>query len=128
MKKQIFIIDDDPISIIILKKNLELINITQKVVTFSNGKEAFDYFKEKYNEKENYFIFLDINMPEMNGWDFLNQIETFVKNTNTYIFILTSSMNKIDMDKANQYLLIEKYLSKPISKEILKEIKEENNL
>ena len=126
--KHILIVDDDPVSILILKKNLELIHVTEEITTFSNGKEAFLFFKDQYSEEENYFIFLDINMPQMNGWEFLNEIDPFVKKTNTYIFILTSSVNKVDMDKATQYLLIEKYLTKPISKDALKEIKDDNDL
>lgn len=65
-------------------------------------------------------------MPLMNGWDFLNSIDSFINKANTHIYILTSSINKLDMDKATQYTLIEKYLSKPINKEVLKTIKEEN--
>jgi len=124
MTKHIFIIDDDPISVVILKKNLELIHIMQKINTFSNGKEALTYFNEEYRSQEEYLIFLDINMPQMDGWDFLNEIEPFVAKQNTTIFLLTSSINKQDMDKATQFSLIEKYLSKPISKEMLIEIKE----
>lgn len=124
MTKHIFIIDDDPISVVILKKNLELIHVVQKIITFSNGKEALAYFNKEYHSKDEYVIFLDINMPQMNGWDFLNEIEPFVAKQNTIIFLLTSSLNKQDMDKATQFSLIEKYLSKPISKEMLTEIKE----
>ncbi len=124
--KHILIVDDDPVATLILKKNLELIQVNQETITFSNGEEAYAYFKKKYNEKENYYVFLDINMPLMNGWDFLNSIDSFINKANTHIYILTSSINKLDMDKATQYTLIEKYLSKPINKEVLKTIKEEN--
>jgi len=124
--KHILIVDDDPVATLILKKNLELIQVNQETITFSNGEEAYAYFKKNYNEKENYYVFLDINMPLMNGWDFLNSIDPFINKANTHIYILTSSINKLDMDKATQYTLIEKYLSKPINKEVLKTIKEEN--
>ena len=128
MKKNIFIIDDDPISIIILKKNLELIAISQEIVTFSNGKDALNHLEKEYLKKEQYVIFLDINMPEMNGWEFLNKVEHLITSQNTSIYLLTSSINKADMEKAKQFLLIEKYLSKPICKEVLIEIKEKNKL
>lgn len=126
--KHILIVDDDPVSVLILKKNLELIHVKEEIMSFSNGKEASLYLKNQYSEEEKYFIFLDINMPQMNGWEFLNEIDPFAKKTNTYIFMLTSSVNKIDMDKAAQYLLIEKYLTKPISKDTLKEIIDKNDL
>lgn len=128
MKKHIFIIDDDPISIIILKKNLELIAVYQEIVTFSNGKDALNHLEKEYLKKEQYVIFLDINMPEMNGWEFLNKVEHLITSQNTSIYLLTSSINKADMEKAKQFLLIEKYLSKPICKEVLIEIKEKNKL
>lgn len=128
MKKHIFIIDDDPISIIILKKNLELIAISQEIVTFSNGKDAFNHLEKEYLKNEQYVIFLDINMPEMNGWEFLNKVEPFITPKNTTIYLLTSSINKADMDKAKLFSIIKEYLSKPINKDILKEIKAENKL
>jgi CheY-like chemotaxis protein len=128
MKKQVFIIDDDPISIVILKKNLELVEVTQKITTFSNGKDALNHLKKEYKADENYTIFLDINMPEMNGWEFLNEIKSFVSPQNTTIYLLTSSINKLDKEKATQFPIINQYLSKPICKEILKNIKEENKL
>lgn len=128
MKKHIFIIDDDPISIIILKKNLELIAISEEIVTFSNGKDAFNHLEKEFLKNEQYVIFLDINMPEMNGWEFLNKVEHLITSQNTSIYLLTSSINKADMEKAKQFLLIEKYLSKPICKEVLIEIKEKNKL
>ncbi len=124
--KHILIVDDDPVATLILKKNLELIQVNQEMITFSNGKEAYEFFKKNYSEKEDYYIFLDINMPLMNGWDFLNNINPIINKVNTHIYILTSSINKIDMDIATQYALIEKYLSKPINKEALKAIKEKN--
>lgn len=128
MKKHIIIIDDDPISIIILKKNLELITISQEIATFSNGKDAFNHLEKDYLKDEKYVIFLDLNMPEMNGWEFLNKVEHLILPQNTTIYLLTSSINKADMEKAKQFTLIEKYLSKPISKEVLIEIKEKKQL
>lgn len=128
MKKHIFIIDDDPISIIILKKNLELVSIYQEIETFNNGKDALNYLEKKHLKNEKYVIFLDLNMPEMNGWEFLNKVEHLISSQNTTIYLLTSSINKADMEKAKQFPLIKKYLSKPISKEVLIEIKEKNQL
>ncbi len=128
MKKHIFIIDDDPISTIILKKNLELVSIYQEIETFNNGKDAFNHLEKEHLKNEKYVIFLDLNMPEMNGWEFLNKAEQLITSQNTTIYLLTSSINKADMERAKQFPLIKKYLSKPISKEVLIEIKEKNEL
>ena len=128
MKKHIFIIDDDPISTIILKKDLELVSIYQEIETFNNGKDALNCLEKEHLKNEKYVIFLDLNMPEMNGWEFLNKVEHLISSQNTTIYLLTSSINEADMEKAKQFSLIEKYLSKPISKEVLIEIKEKNEL
>lgn len=128
MKKHIFIIDDDPISTIILKKNLELVSIYQEIETFNNGKDALNCLEKEHLKNEKYVIFLDLNMPEMNGWEFLNKVEHLISSQNITIYLLTSSINEADMEKAKQFSLIEKYLSKPISKEVLIEIKEKNEL
>ena len=79
MKKQVFIIDDDPISIVILKKNLELVEVTQKITTFSNGKDALNHLKKEYKTDENYTIFLDINMPILSGFDTADQLLTLAR-------------------------------------------------
>ena len=92
-------------------------------ITMVKLKKAASLIKD-----ENYTIFLDINMPEMNGWEFLNEIKSFVSPQNTTIYLLTSSINKLDKEKATHFPIINQYLSKPICKEILKKIKEENKL
>ncbi|MBE9576411.1 response regulator [Flavobacterium proteolyticum] len=128
MKKHIFIIDDDPISTIILKKNLELIAVFKGIETFNNGKDAFNFLEKEYQKEDKYIIFLDLNMPEMNGWEFLDKVKHVISSHNTTIYVLTSSINKADMEKTTQFSLIEKYISKPIDKKILIEIKEKYKL
>ncbi len=126
--ENILIIDDDPISIVILKKNLELAEVNQKTTTFKNGWEALNFLKKENKQIEKYIIFLDINMPKMNGWEFLEKANTILNHNNSIIYLLSSSLNKHDKDKANNYPLIKQYLAKPITKEILINIKNTNQL
>ena len=119
----IILVDDDPINNLINRRLISKLKLTPQIEEFLEAEQAIERIRKIDNEKS-ILIFLDINMPVMNGWDFLNEIEPFVAKQNTIIFLLTSSLNKQDMDKATQFSLIEKYLSKPISKEMLTEIKE----
>lgn len=90
-------------------------NIMQpcKVFSFDN---AMDALRDIYHISPDY-LFLDLNMPEMTGWDFL---ETFnpIK-SDPEIYILSSSVDERDIIKANQYMQVKKYLSKPLIKQYI---------
>ena len=126
--KNILIIDDDPISIVILKKNLELAQVQQKTTAFNDGAEALAFIKNENIEEAKYIIFLDINMPNMNGWEFLEKTTRLLTQRNSTIYVLSSSLSKYDKEKATEFPIIKQYLAKPISKEVLSTIKAENQL
>jgi len=123
--KHLLIIDDDPVSVLILKKMLYNANFTEKPVVFNNGNEALDFFSKNYKFTDAYCVFLDINMPVMNGWEFLESIQTSIHTNNFMVYLLTSSTSEQEKSKSKDYQCIKKFISKPISKEILSEIKAE---
>tara|TARA_R110002049_G_scaffold307720_2_gene509229 strand:- start:66151 stop:66579 length:429 start_codon:yes stop_codon:yes gene_type:complete len=86
---------------------------------FENGKEAFDFIFENINNEPILpkTIFLDLNMPIMGGWEFLKHFRA-IKKDHTYdpnIYILTSSVDIRDFDKAKSIKEVKGYLAKPIS-------------
>lgn len=111
---KIVLIDDDPISIFVTEKLIQR-NIKQpcKVFSFDN---AMDALRDIYHISPHY-LFLDLNMPEMTGWDFL-EIFNPVK-SDPEIYILSSSVDERDLLKANQYNQVKKYLSKPLIKQYI---------
>jgi CheY-like chemotaxis protein len=109
------LIDDDPIINLVHKKIIKKNDLEAEVTDFISGKKALDYLKNTNNTEKN-IILLDINMPEMNGFEFL---DAFLKqksiNRNQYdIFILTSSLNNKDKERATQYPILKGYLEKPL--------------
>lgn len=87
------------------------------ITVFSNGQEVLDGLEKKQIPD---FIFLDINMPIMDGWEFL---DIYDKNApKACVYMLTSSTNATDMSRSKQYKCIAGYLSKPISKDIVANI------
>ncbi len=107
------LIDDDRIYQFTAKRILQLVNPQQKVLIFSNGKEAFDFFSQHAQNTEHLpdVVFLDINMPVMNGWDFLDKM---VKDRIDYkVIILTSSVNTFDRMMAKKYENVIGYVEKP---------------
>ncbi len=113
----IVLIDDDPISTFVTEK-LILKNVKEPC-TFFKYNSAKTALKEIGEIKPNY-LFLDLNMPEMNGWDFLDQFHP--ENEDAQIYILSSSVDQRDITKASQYQLVKDYLTKPLIKKSIKHI------
>lgn len=103
----IFIIDDEYISNFINRKLIEKISSSVQINEFNDPEEAYE--KLKFTKPD--LIFLDINMPVMNGWDFL---EKMAKEGIDYkVVVLTSSVNTIDRKMAKQYKNVIGYVEKP---------------
>jgi CheY-like chemotaxis protein len=100
MKKinAISIIDDDPITIFGIKKMLDALGICDTIITYSNGKLAIDGIRERIaaNQDVPDVIFLDINMPIMDGWQFLEEFITIPLEKSVHINIVTSSIDPVD--------------------------------
>ena len=106
MKKinSICIIDDDPITVFGIKKILSKIATWDEMHTFANGKMAIDGIKELLeSEKLPEIIFLDINMPIMDGWQFLEEFIQLPITKKIQINIITSSIDPADKCKAEHY-------------------------
>ncbi|WP_413998012.1 response regulator [Flavobacterium sp. W1B] len=119
MRKTIWVIDDDPIYQIIAKKIIQKSQMFSEAVSFQNGKTAFDtlYNSTQNNELLPDFILLDINMPIMDGWEFMakmTEIKTAI-NKQILVYIVSSSIAQEDKKKAKNHPEILGYLSKPLS-------------
>lgn len=99
--RAISIIDDDPITVFGIKKMLNTINVCDDIRTFVNGKEAIEHIKELMVQKEPIpeVIFLDINMPIMDGWQFLEEFINLPLEDKIRINIVTSSIDLYDKNQ-----------------------------
>lgn len=118
----ICLIDDDRIYQFTAKRIIELVDPLQKVLVFSNGKEAIDFFTQQPLQEElPDLIFLDINMPVMNGWEFLEAYHT-VKNVldkQISIYMVSSSVDEKDKIKSKNFDSVKDFIVKPIDKEMM---------
>lgn len=122
-KKAIWVIDDDKIYQIIINKMIKRSEIFSAVTSFKNGKEAIDALQDVVTNKlENSdilpdLILLDINMPVMDGWEFMEKMgllkSKFSKNITVYI--VSSSIATEDKNKSKTYSDILGYISKPVT-------------
>lgn len=118
------IIDDDPVFVFGAKKIMELGNICKSFMVFPNGAEALENLKPIIKTKGNNLpdvILLDINMPIMNGWEFLDEFTQIQCDKQITIYIVTSSLDPLDLEKARTYKKVNNYLVKPISIEKLRD-------
>lgn len=125
--KDVFVVDDDKIFHFIIKKLLVNNNINVNPSYFVNGKEAIEGLKEKLHSGETQpdLILLDLNMPVLDGWQFLEEFKILKKllNKEIVIYIISSSDNQHDLDKAKEFKEeVTNYYLKPISAEELKAI------
>lgn len=126
MEKQICVIDDDHIYQVIIEKIIRRTEIFVKNTAFTNSINAFEKFKDPEFTLP-HLILLDINMPQMDGWQFINELSIHRPNlkNETRIYIVTSSISSADKLKASSFEEISGFLSKPVSVQKLKEIVEQ---
>ncbi|WP_375579839.1 response regulator [Marivirga tractuosa] len=124
MKIKTLIVDDDEISIMLTNILLKDSSVFKEIGTYMDGTYALEHLKEEYSKDAHYIIFLDINMPLMNGWEFLDEIKNFTSQKNTSVFMLSSSTDKLDIEKADAINLVKGFFSKPLKEENINKIHE----
>lgn len=136
MKKKlkcILLIDDDEPTNFLNKLILKEMNCAEKIEVAQSGPEAIKFLNTIWSNKEYKdqvipdIVFLDINMPAMDGWEFVNALETFNSDRkNKHITImLTTSLNPDDEKKSRTVKQINEYRRKPLSREMMEEILDE---
>ncbi|CAM1366402.1 Response regulator receiver [Tenacibaculum sediminilitoris] len=122
----ILLIDDDAATNFFHKLILEKENCCENIVCKENGEDALEYLSTKtdneYPAPE--LIFLDINMPRMNGWEFLKAYEELeaYKKAKKVIIMLTTSLNPTDKEKAKEIVSINDFMSKPLTSKKIQSI------
>lgn len=116
----ISLIDDDPAYQFISKKQIEVSGAQVKLLQFHDGLEALEYFTSNKAIADNLpdLVLLDINMPYMDGWQFLDEISKIdLAKKDINIYIVTSSDTTFDHQKALKYSILSGYLNKPLTTE-----------
>ncbi len=112
-----YIIDDDKLHHFGMRRMFKYIKTPINLFQFYNGLQAIEYIRAHLPQLKNLpdVIFLDVNMPLMNGWQFLDEFIDLVpaQNRRTTIYMVTSSIDDDDIEKAASYNEITEYIIKP---------------
>jgi CheY-like chemotaxis protein len=124
--KNIVLIDDNEMDNYISEYIIKASNIAEKINVFDSPIEALEYLAMLQSNQEKFpdAIFLDINMPDMDGFGFLDEYSKFPEGiiNKTSVFMLTSSNDSNDISRALKYLVVKKYFVKPLTKDILNQL------
>ncbi|WP_421978743.1 response regulator [Roseivirga seohaensis] len=131
MKKKlraILLVDDNPADNFYHRRVIESENVTDSIIIVEDGIEALEYLTNCPEENQPDLIFLDINMPRMNGWEFLDEYEKLEPQHKGHcIMMMLSTSDAIeDKLKATKYKYIRGYSSKPLTAKMLREVIEDN--
>lgn len=123
---QVCIIDDDPIYQFGMKLLMKEVNFCRELLLYQDGQEAIDGMHDILEGDGELppVIFLDLNMPIKDGWEFLDDFMTIPMNKREQvaIYVISSSINPLDRERAIRYEVVGDYLVKPITAGHLKEI------
>lgn len=123
----IMCIDDDSITLMLFKKVINKALFSKEIITAQNGEEALEFFKSIKNTttKQPQLIFLDLNMPVMGGWEFLDHFNKpeYLNFNNIKVVVLSSTIDPEDVKKSKTYPIVIDFLPKPITTSMLDYLK-----
>lgn len=120
MNTEILLIDDDGVNNFINEKLIAATLPGIPIKTFTKAEEALEYLRNTTFDKST--ILLDINMPDLSGWDFLNEMAAHKPEIQGNLFLLSSSIDLSDKKKAEAHNLVKGYLEKPLKEDDIKKL------
>ena len=122
----IMVIDDDPMTAIIFEKINGVLHFAQEVLSFYSAVDGLDYLLTLKDSRQHApdAIFLDITMPIVSGWQFLEQYEarSFPETT---VYMLTASDDQSDINRAKKFANVKDYLVKPLTLNLVRTVLED---
>lgn len=119
------IIDDDKLYVSLIKIIIKKNNLANDLLIFENGQDAFQYFINAFETGADTLpqvVLLDLNMPVMDGWEFLDAMEPYAarfKEFGITINVVSSTINPVEVQRAKNHSIVADFLTKPISKEAM---------
>ena len=116
------LVDDSLLDLFIHKKMISISNLAESIITFNSAEDALQHLQENESELEESIMLLDLQMPNMNGFKFIEVFATLSDHIkrSVRIFILSSTVDQGDIKRARENPFIEDMISKPVDVNLLK--------
>ena len=123
--KKALVIDDEQIDQMLYKRVLKRSGLVEDAIGFQYAEKALDYLRENKPDDVD-VIFLDINMPRMNGFEFLKQAEEELgqKFSDLFVVMLTTSLDPSDRNRAEEFGAVRDFINKPLTAEHVAQVAE----
>ncbi|TVR29251.1 MAG: response regulator [Balneolaceae bacterium] len=128
MNSRIMLVDDDAGVLFLHELMIQESGLADYVHAFDKAEKALQFLNNREKNGMEYLVFLDINMPGMNGWDFLDKLDDSTAGLGVTVVMVTSSVNRADREMAGLYRRVVDFIEKPITLEICKKLKENSSL
>jgi CheY-like chemotaxis protein len=115
MNLKVLIIDDEEIFLMLHSTWVEKCGMSAEPESFLECEEALTYLRNNHMNTRKFLLLLDVNMPVMNGWDLMTHIRNSEFADKVLAVIVTSSMDKDDIEKSKQFPFVIDYLEKPLT-------------
>ncbi|WP_209331502.1 response regulator [Lunatimonas salinarum] len=124
MKKKLttLIVDDDKLALHYIMRMAKETEIPGTFHTAENGREALEKLESLHDQYEQFLVLLDINMPVMNGWDFLKALVSKPYRKQIMVVIVTSSTLKSDKEMSKNFEEVIGFIEKPLATATLREV------
>lgn len=121
-------VDDDKMVLFIHDKMMVHSGFSDSPKSFEDGYETLTYISEHKSDDKKFVIFLDVNMPNLDGWEFMEELENRKLDSHCLVFVVTSSIDTNDKEKAATYDAAIGFVEKPLNIDKLKELKKTKEL
>ncbi|MGV3540458.1 MAG: response regulator [Rufibacter sp.] len=133
MVKKVLLIDDDEITLLLGEMVMEQNGFAREVIKLQDGKEGVDFYRllqETAPQSAPELIFLDLNMPIMTGWEFLEEFSSnyMAAFPRTKVVIVSSSIDPRDFARSTQYDFVVDFINKPFTDEAITSLRQNQRL
>jgi len=122
MGLQVLIIDDNAGILFLHELMVRESGMSENIEAFDGAEKGLTFLRGSLEKRREFLVFVDINMPAMSGWDFLETLEKLDHNENVHVIMVSSSANRFDREKSLRYRHVVDFMEKPLSIEICKTV------
>lgn len=123
MRLEVLNVDDDEMVLFINEKMMINSDFSKSPKSFEDGYKTLTYISEHKADDKKFVIFLDLNMPNLDGWSFMEKLEERGLHKYCYTFVVTSSIDPSDKEKSKTYAAATGFVEKPLSVKKLNDLK-----